>query len=51
MVKLGCFWGTEPEALDKIIVKYGVDSDYAAQVSLACKIVMASFVVAPSKAV
>ena len=44
MVKLGCFWGTEPEALARIIVKYGVDSDYAAQVALACKIVMAGFV-------
>ena len=43
MVKLGCFWGTEPEALARIIVKYGVDSDYAAQVALACKIVMAGF--------
>ena len=44
MVKLGCFWGTEPEALAKIIIKYGDDSDYAAQVALACKIVMAGFV-------
>ena len=44
MVKLGWFWGTEPEALAKIIIKYGADSDYAAQVALACKIVMAGFV-------
>jgi hypothetical protein len=39
MVKLGCFWGAEAEALAAIEAKYGAGSDYAAQVALACKIV------------
>ncbi len=39
LVKLGCFWGTEAKALAAIEAKYGVNSDYAAQVELACKIV------------
>ena len=39
MVKLGCFWGAEADALAAIEAKYGAGSDYAAQVDLACKIV------------
>ena len=39
MVKLGCFWGAETDALAAIEAKYGAGSDYAAQVALACKIV------------
>jgi hypothetical protein len=39
MVKLGCFWGAEADALAAIEAKYGAGSAYAAQVSLACKIV------------
>jgi len=39
MVKLGCFWGAEADALAAIEAEYGAGSDYAAQVDLACKIV------------
>ena len=39
MVKLGCFWGAEADALAAIEARYGAGSDYAAQVDLACKIV------------
>ena len=39
MVKLGCFWGAEADALAAIEAEYGADSNYAAQVALACKIV------------
>ena len=39
MVKLGCFWGAEADALAAIEAEYGAGSDYAAQVALACKIV------------
>jgi hypothetical protein len=46
MVKLGCFWGSEAAALAAISVKYGPESDYAAQVALACKIVMCGHIAA-----
>ena len=39
VVKLGCFWGAETDALVAIEAKYGAGSNYAAQVALACKIV------------
>jgi hypothetical protein len=40
MVQLGCFWGTEKEALAAIKEKYGARSSYAALVRAACRIVM-----------
>ena len=36
MVKLGCFWGTEEEALAAIAKKYGPRSKYASLVRAAC---------------
>ena len=39
MVKLGCFWGIEAEALAAIEAKYGAESVYTVQMALACKIV------------
>jgi uncharacterized protein YjbI with pentapeptide repeats len=38
-VKLGCFWGTEAEALAAIETKYGAGSLYAGFVKLACRAV------------
>ena len=40
MVQLGCFWGTEDEAVLAINEKYGSDSAYAALVQTACRVVM-----------
>lgn len=40
MVQLGCFWGTEDEAVLAINEKYGSDSAYAAFVQTACRVVM-----------
>ena len=40
MVQLGCFWGTEDEAVSAINEKYGSDSAYAAFVQTACRVVM-----------
>jgi hypothetical protein len=36
MVKLGCFWGTQKDALAAISKKYGPRSKYAALVRAAC---------------
>lgn len=36
MVQLGCFWGTEKEALAAIRKKYGPRTTYAALVKAAC---------------
>lgn len=38
MVKLGCFWGPEDEAVRAVSAKYGQDSVYVRQVTLACDI-------------
>jgi hypothetical protein len=38
MVKLGCFWGTEAEALTAIEAKYGANSTYAALVTASCSV-------------
>jgi hypothetical protein len=37
-VKLGCFWGTQTEAVTAIREKYGIDSTYEALVVAACKV-------------
>ena len=38
MLQLGCFWGSQDEALHAVAEKYGDDSLYAQQVKLACDI-------------
>ena len=37
MIKLGCFWGTQKEAVEEIRYKYGMKSSYEAIVKAACK--------------
>jgi hypothetical protein len=36
-ISLGCFWGTLPEAVEKIIAKYGPNSAYQRFVESACE--------------
>jgi BRCT domain type II-containing protein len=38
MVQLGCFWGTDKEAITAVAKKYGARSTYVAQIKLAVKI-------------
>ena len=50
MVRLGCFYGTEKEAVTAVVKKYGSRSGYAMMVRAACKVAKERKILNPTEA-